>query len=297
MTLNELPHVQMIADYACETGERPIWHPVERRVYWTDIPTGRLFWYDPKTGHSEQCYSGRPVGGFTVQEDGQLLLFRDKGNVVTFRDGNVTATVIDHIPGLEETRFNDVIADPEGRVFAGTMSHGSEHNGRLYRVEPDASHHVVSDGHGTPNGMGFSPDLSTMYFCDSRLARIYAFDYDRAAGNLTNRRTIVETPKDQWESIGRGDGMTVDSEGNLWSARWDGGHVLKFSPSGELLARIPMPAKKITCVVWGGDVLEDLYVTSAGGHQKDTDGQHAGALFRLVPGAPGKAEFLSRVGL
>src|SRR5690606_32679683 len=113
-----------------------------------------------------QCYDDRPVGAMTIQADGQLLLFRDKGNVVTFRDGRVTGTIIDAIAGLEETRFNDVIADPEGRVFAGTMSFGGDrsvHNGRLYRIERDGSYAVVSDGHGTPNSMGFTPDLKQMY--------------------------------------------------------------------------------------------------------------------------------------
>lgn len=297
MAAIETPHVQLIADYACQTGEGPLWHAVERRLYWTDIPTGRLFWYDPATHHSEQCYSGRHVGGFTIQADGQLLLFRDKGNVVTFRHGEITSTVIESIAGHEETRFNDQIADPEGRVFVGTMSFGGQQNGGLYRVDLDGSYHLISEGHGTPNGMGFSPDLRTFYFCDSRLARIYAYDYDRATGDVRAPRVIVETPKDQWERIGRGDGMTVDSEGNLWSARWDGSQILKFSPRGQLLAQIPMPAKKITSIAFGGEGFEEMYATSAGGQSKDTDDQHAGGLFRLTPGVQGRPEFPSRIRL
>ena len=90
---NEIQIPALIADYACETGENPLWHPVERRLYWIDIPTGRLFRYDPATGHHEQCYQGRIVGGFTIQADGSLLLFMDRGTIALWRDGGVGAPV------------------------------------------------------------------------------------------------------------------------------------------------------------------------------------------------------------
>jgi sugar lactone lactonase YvrE len=61
---------ELIAHYACETGENPLWHPIERRIYWCDIPRGRLFLYDPVTDAHEQCHEGRPIGGFTIQADG-----------------------------------------------------------------------------------------------------------------------------------------------------------------------------------------------------------------------------------
>lgn len=242
--------IEVAAQHHCQTGEGPVWHPTEGRLYWTDIPRGRLYWFDPATGASDVCYEDRLVGGFTVQADGSLLLFRDRGNVVAWRDGRVQRTVLDSIPGLEETRFNDVIADPEGRVFVGTMSHGgpTARNGRLYRIARDGSYTLISEGHGTPNGMGFTPDLRQMYFTDSRLARIYRYDYDRATGNLANEQIFTETPKDLQAEIGRGDGMTVDAEGNVWSGRWGGSHIVVFSPSGDIVRRIPMPAKNISCV-------------------------------------------------
>ena len=105
-----------VADYECVTGENPLWHPDEKRVYWTDIPAGRLFRYDPATGDHEQCYEGEPVGGFTLQPDGALLLFMARGAGKLWRDGELT-TVIEDIPAERESRFNDVIADPTGRVF------------------------------------------------------------------------------------------------------------------------------------------------------------------------------------
>src|SRR5690606_40390823 len=98
---------ELIADYQCVTGEGPLWHPTEQRLYWADIPTGRMFRYDPKTGQHEQFYSDEVVGGFTIQDDGALLLFMARGAVKIWRDGQLE-TILDEIPDERETRFNDV---------------------------------------------------------------------------------------------------------------------------------------------------------------------------------------------
>src|SRR5215831_17419022 len=111
---------ELVADHACVVGEGPLWHPDERRLYWVDIGRGRLFRYDPATSGHEMVYEGEAVGGFTVQADGALLLFMARGAVKIWRDGQLT-TVIDELPDERTTRFNDVIADPAGRVFCGTM--------------------------------------------------------------------------------------------------------------------------------------------------------------------------------
>ena len=161
-----------VADYGCVTGENPLWHPTEKRVYWTDIPTGRLFRYDPATGEHEQCYDGEQVGGFTLQPDGALLLFMARGAIALWRDGDMT-TLIDEIPAERESRFNDVIADPAGRVFCGTMP--TEHSlGRLYRLDLDGATTPVIEHVHCSNGMGFTADRKTMYYTDSGVRRIYA---------------------------------------------------------------------------------------------------------------------------
>ena len=130
-----LPEPELIADYACETGENPLWHPFEKRLYWTDIPKGHLFRYDPNFGHHERIYQGRPVGGFTFEADVGLLLFRDCGNIVLWRDGEF-AEIVSEIAAERDSRFNDVIADPAGRVFCGTMSRENS-KGSLYRLDLD----------------------------------------------------------------------------------------------------------------------------------------------------------------
>jgi D-xylono/L-arabinono-1,4-lactonase len=278
-----------LADYACHTGEGPLWHPLEKRLYWVDIPQGRLFRYDPATGQHEQCLQTDPIGGFTIQEDGALLLFMAKGAIRLWHE-EFGETIVESIETELDSRFNDVIADPEGRVFCGTMA-SADHQGRLYRLDREGTLTMVLEGLGCPNGMGFTPDLRQMHFTDSGPGTIYLFDYDRASGEISNQRVFVQVPAGE----GKPDGMTVDADGNVWSARWDGGCLVQYSPQGLELQRIAFPAKKVSSVVFGGDDYTDLYITTAGGGRKAVEGAGAGCLFRLEQAAQGRAEFLSRI--
>ncbi len=284
---------QLIADYACHTGENPLWHPMEKKVYWTDIPQGRMFRYDPATGQHELCYEGEVVGGFTVQADGALLLFMAKGAVATWRDGQLDY-IIEELPDERDNRFNDVIADPLGRVFCGVMS-TKDRPGRLYRLDTDGTITVLLEGIGVSNGLGFTPDRKQLYYTDSPARKIYLFDYESETGAIYNQRTFVEVSDAEGE--GWPDGMTVDAEGYVWSARWDGGCIVRYAPDGTEERRIKFPAKKVASLIFGGEDYTDLYVICAGGQNKDTDGAGAGALFRLNLGIRGVPEFFSRIGL
>ena len=283
---------EMILDLECDLGENPLWHPHEQRLYWTDITRGRLFRYDPATGSHEQFYQGEPVGGFTFQADGGLLLFMHRGRIAVWRDGQLK-NVVDEIPGELDCRFNDVIADPAGRVFCGTMpleSHARP--GRLYRLDADGSLQIMLDGIVTSNGMGFTLNRRGMYYTDSGPRRIYYFDYDEAHGTLANQRTWLQVP----ENEGVPDGMKVDAAGTVWSARWDGSAVYHYNPQGAELERIPFPARKVTSVAFGGPGLTDLYATTALSEgSRAQEGSGAGALFRLRGAGRGVAEFYSRV--
>ncbi|HLK57053.1 MAG TPA: SMP-30/gluconolactonase/LRE family protein [Chthonomonadaceae bacterium] len=306
---------ELIADYACVVGENPLWHPVEQRLYWTDIDTKRLFWYEPETGMHQALNIGRKVGGFTIQADGALLLFMDRGTVQIWRaegtgDRGQKGTgnreqgtegkreegregiIIEEIPEERESRFNDVIADPAGRVFCGTMSTPAQ-QGSLYRLDTDGTITRVLEDIACSNGMGFSRDRRTMYYTDSERYAIYAFDYDAKTGALSNRRIFAQNP----ESEGLPDGMTVDAEGCLWSARWDGSCLVRYTPEGKEMQRVAFPVKKVSSIVFGGPDYEDIYVTTAGGDKKETDGAEAGSLYRLQMGIHGVPEFPSRIRL
>ena len=282
--------IEQIADYRCITGENPMWHPLEKKVYWLDIPSGRLFRYDPSTQQHENFFThDEEVGGFTIQPDGGLLLFMSRG-AIGFLRGNRIDHVVDEISEEKASRFNDVIADPAGRVFCGTMPQKGR-LGVLYRLETDGSIQPVLEGIGCSNGMGFSNDLQKMYYTDSGKREIYLFDYDQETGDISNQRVFVKTP----DGEGVPDGMTVDREGYVWSARWDGSGLFRFDIQGNLERKIELPASKVSSVVFGGDDYTDIYATTAGGNDKIINGSGAGALFRIKTEFTGKPDFFSRL--
>ena len=289
----EVHDLELVVDNPSRTGEGPLWDERARLLYWVDIPAGRLFAFDPAQSRNTLVHQhDGSIGGYTLQEDGSLLLFGDRGRIVRLKDGK-TEVVIDEIPAEVEGRFNDVIADPGGRVFCGTMPAG---NGlaRLYRLDPDGSLALVFEDIGLSNGMGFSPDRSVLYHTDTGNRRIYRMDYDAATGEVRNREVLIETPAE----AGAPDGMTVDHEGTIWSARWDGNALYRYDPQGQLLGKVPFPVRKVSSIAFGGEDLGTAYVTTAGGENRgEVEGDKAGSLFRVDLGVRGRAPFRSRIGL
>lgn len=282
---------ELIAQTACQTGENPLWHPDERAVYWTDIPGGLIYRQAWGESRYDVVYSGDVVGGFTLQEDGALLLFGAGGKIQRLKDGQISTVLPNIVPELS-TRFNDVIADPMGRVFCGTMPTKAR-NGRLYRLDTDMTLTQAVDHIGISNGLGFTPDRKQVYYTDSEPARIiYRFSYDAQTGALTNQ--------ENWKVFTEGDavpdGLTVDAEGCIWSAQWDGGCVIRFDPDGREITRIHVPnAIKVSNVTFGGDDYATMILTTAGGDDKGSNGMNAGALFAVDAGVKGVPEFRSKI--
>lgn len=289
--LADIP-VDLCVNLPCETGEGPLWHDTTRTLLWVDIPAGRVYRYNPEDDSNIVVYEHHGmVGGYTIQHDDSLLLFASDGAILRLAHGRVEA-VVPHIPEMAGSRFNDVIADPEGRVFCGTMPLQGGAPARLYRLDTDGSLHLVFDDLTLSNGMGFSPDLSTFYLTDSDSRRIFRMPYDRETGALGEREVLVQTP----ENEGVPDGMAVDTEGTIWSARWDGHAIFRYAPDGELLERFPMPVAKATSVTFAGDGYDEAYATSGGGQDRGpVNGELAGSLFRIHIDARGRAPFRSRV--
>jgi sugar lactone lactonase YvrE len=281
--------VMLVADFACETGENPLWHPMEKCLYWTDIPKGRLFRFDPCSGRHEQCYEGRVVGGFTIQRDGSLLLFMDRGTVAVWREGS-PLKIVTELSREQNTRFNDVIADPSGRVFCGTMS-GPDGSGRLYRMELDGTAQVVLENVKCSNGMAFSADEKSFFHTDSFARQIRQYDYDRRDGSIGNGRIFAEFT----EEDGFPDGMTIDDADQAWSALWDGARVVRLGKNGTIEREIKLPTKQISSLCFGGEDYADMYITSAGGDSRSIDNPVAGGLFRAKRIASGRPEFLSSI--
>ncbi len=291
------PKLDLIADYPCETGEGPLWHPDHECLYWLDIPPGRLYRYTPATASHHLVYQAdRPIGGFTIQADGDLLLFMGSGKIMKWNERS-TATVIEEIPAVRASRFNDVMAGPQGQVFCGTMSTSRTQppDGRLFRLAPDGTLEERLDGIGTSNGMGYAPDRQYFYHTDTRPGVIRRYRWDEGKGDFDHTSGqelyVARTEPD----YGRPDGMTVDASGHLWIAHWDGFALIHADAHGTVLEFLTFPVRKVSSVTFGGPDLTDMYVTTAGGDDRAFNGPQAGALYRIRGESQGLPEFRSRI--
>lgn len=297
--MGDIDSPTVVANEPCETGENPLWNADDGRLYWCDIPRGRLYAYDPETETHDLLYESpdERIGGFTFQIDGSLLLFQEAGAVRRYADGDVE-TVVEPDPDEFHERFNDVIADPEGRVYCGVMPDpGAGIPGRLYRLDRDGTFECIEREIDLPNGFGFTPDLAQLYFTDTcyysdEPGIIYRYEYDRDSGALSDRQVFVEAALD-----GLPDGMTVDEEGYLWSAFWDGHKLVRYAPDGRRDRVVEFEPKKVSAITFGGDDTTDAYVTTAGGDDRPAEGETAGSLFRVDLGVSGRPEFRSAIGL
>lgn len=278
---------QVLVNRSCQLAENPFWDTDAQRFLWEDITGGAIWSHDPATGETVQLYDGPTVGGFTQEADGALLLFRSNDIVKLAADGSLSEVAKFSEPG--NTRFNDVIADPRGRVFAGTIGE-SPTSGGLYRYDPDGSMRRVITGTGCSNGMAFTANRKHFYWTCSTRKQIWIYDYDEATGEITNGRVWYQAEGDE----GVTDGLTIDLDDNIWSARWGGSRVRKHAAGdGRVLDEIKFPVEKISSVIFGGADFDTMYLTTAGGDEKTS---LDGAIFTVqVPGVRGRAEFRSRL--
>ena len=180
--------------------------------------------------------------------------------------------------------MNDAKCDTAGRLWAGTMDvREREPIGALYRVASADRIEVVVSDVTVSNGLDWSPDDHLFYYIDSRQMGVDVFDFDRATGTITNRRRLIDLAPGEGEP----DGLTVDSEGCLWVALWDGWSLRRYRPDGELVGVVEVPAARVTCGTFGGDDLGTLYVTTARPDEPDARQPHAGGIFGVRPGCRG----------
>ncbi|PRX62911.1 sugar lactone lactonase YvrE [Cohnella sp. SGD-V74] len=275
-------------------GEGPLWLPESGRLVWVDIEGMKIRMWNPKTGEEESVSVGQRIGAVVRATDGRMVCALQNGFHFLDAETGELEPIADpeaHLPG---NRFNDGKCDPAGRFWAGTMpiADGAP-TGALYRLDGDGSAHKMAEEIGCSNGLGWSLDGSTMYYIDTSTRRIDKFDFDAGSGGISNRRTVAVIPADQ----GYPDGMTVDAEGKLWVAHWDGHAVSRFDPdTGECLERVELPVSRVTSCCFGGDDLDELYITSASVGLSEEQLRReplAGSLFVYKPGVKGlpAAEF------
>jgi len=278
-----------IADGSVDVlGEGPTWCPRERVLWWLDVWTGTIRRLDPASGAARQWPTGRKPHALALREAGGLVLsVRNGFGLFDLETGRLTE-LPSAAPHLPRNFMNDAKADRRGRLWAGSCDRDLRHGqGEFYRLDPDLSVHVMDRGISLSNGLGWSPDDRFLYYADTEAERIYRYAFDLDDGVVTDRRDFVDTTR----LPGGPDGLTVDAEGCLWVAQFDGACLLRFAPDGRLDRRVDMPVARPTSCEFGGPGLDTLYITSAGlglGEAQRAAQPLAGRLFAFHPGVRGQ---------
>ncbi|MGA5326610.1 SMP-30/gluconolactonase/LRE family protein [Streptomyces griseoincarnatus] len=239
-----------------ELGEGATWDPATGRLLWIDILNSRVHTYDPATGRRTVRRTEQHVGAVKPRAGGGLVLNLRDG--VGLLDPDDTFRWLHREP-VAGRRGNDAAVAPDGSLLAGTMRYDeAPGGGTLSRVTGDGTATVLLDEVTVSNGTGWSPDGRLMYYIDTPTRRVDVFDFG-GDGTIAGRRPLAEIEA----GAGFPDGLTVDADGCVWVALWDGGAVRRYTPSGELDRVIELPVPRVTCCAFGGPGLTDLYVTTA----------------------------------
>ena len=290
--------LKVIVEEKSQLGEGCVWHCEKNLLYWVDINGQKLHIYNPKDKSNKTINLGVFVGCVVPRQSGGLVLELHNGFVGFDLETETYTYLVDPESHLPFNRFNDGKCDPSGRFLAGTMAiDESPHQGTLYSLDTDLSIKHLQRNISVSNGLGWSPDYQTLYFIDSPTKNIFAFDYNLDTGTINNRSVAVTIPDGfvDGRSGGWPDGMTVDEEGMIWVALWAGYKVTRWNPkTGELLQIIDIPAPNVTCCTFGGENLDELYITTA---RQDMDQSllerypQAGSVFKIKTSVKGMKTF------
>jgi len=273
-------------------GESPVWSISEKMLYWVDLMRGRVHRFDPEKNTNETFQLPQPVSALALRKRGGLVLaLRDGFAFYDIDSGNLTM-INDPEADLPDNRFNDAKCDRQGRFWGGTMSNVAwdKPSGSLYRLDSDLGVRKVIGEVVCSNGMGWSPDNKTMYHTESFRYAVFKYDFDAETGNVSNRAVFAEADK----STGAfPDGLTVDAEGYVWSVHNAVGRVVRYDPSGRIVAVVDVPVPRPCGCIFGGEKLDTLYITSATETMSEADLKKfplSGSVFVIDPGVTGLPE-------
>jgi sugar lactone lactonase YvrE len=284
-------------------GESPFWHPHEQMLYWLDIAAHAVL--------RANVFMGTVQRWVLPQTPGCMAPAASGGLVVALRDGVYRtrdwAGALEKIaPAVHDpatARFNDGKADPLGRFWAGTVYEPRDRQAAaLFSLDCRQGPAVLrqqADLATVANGLAWSPDACTLYWADTTAHVVRAWDWNSANNTLSGQRVLRQfaAKPPGWLAgqpgyQGRPDGAAVDSQGNYWCALYEGGRLLKLSPTGQVLADIAVPAQCPTMPCFGGDDLQTLYLTTASEKRPDAELQAlplSGCVLSMrvdVPGLP-----------
>jgi L-arabinonolactonase len=244
----------------CLLGEGPVWDAATRSLYFLDIGQRRVHRFSPRDGATRSWETPSGVGAMALREaGGAVLAMGDSICTLDFDSGSVTTIAAAHQPS--QAIFNDGKVDRRGRFVVGSCCTDlvdPQPVGGVFSVGANQEIVRLESNILFSNGPCFSPDGRIFYFSDSAQYACYAYDYDNETGTLANKRLFADTRP----LGGMPDGSTVDSDGLVWIAIYRGGKVVAYRPDGRLERVIEMPVKLSASVMFGGDGLDQLFVTT-----------------------------------
>ncbi len=277
-----ISEVTPVIDHHCMLGEGVIWNEALHMVSWVDIEQGEVHEYSFWDNKHNVIRMNQKIGAISLCDNDNYIAAMQNG--IGFINRNThEIQIINHPEAkIPDNRFNDGKCDPAGRFWAGTMSLSQKANkGSLYVLEGAASLTQVIKNVTTSNGMAWDTKRNKFYYIDTPTLTVASYDYNVDTGSISNKREAIVVP----EAEGFPDGMTIDREGMLWIAHWDGWQVARWNPfNGEKLLKINLPVARPTSCAFGGRNMNSLFITSAksGLNAEDTQRQPlAGCLFVL----------------
>lgn len=269
-------------------GESPVWDHRINTLFWIDYTEKKIHCFEPETQvHTFFQLSVTP-GCVAPTEKGNLLVAYENEIGLFDMDNKSLSTLFSPEKGKLHNHFNDGKCDPSGRFWVGSITETQDWAGAaLYKVDGSQSCMKVLDDITTSNGLAWSSDEKTFYYIDTMTYSVAAFDFEVDSGLLTNKRIVIDFTGEK----GRPDGMTIDEEGYLWIAHWNGGMVSRWDPStGTCALRVPVPAYNVTSCYFGGNLRDILYITSARVETSESQLKKyplSGGLFSIRPGTRG----------
>ncbi|WP_441247650.1 SMP-30/gluconolactonase/LRE family protein [Kitasatospora sp. McL0602] len=277
-----------VTDTRLTLGEGVSWDAAAQRLHWIGIPDRRVEWLDPATGRSGSCQLDTMPGTLAPHRDGQVVLATQRGFELLDTARETTTLIAPVEADRPDRRMNDGKCDPYGRLVAGTMQLTEPRQpGPLHRLEADGTVHPVLDGLSIPNGLAW-PEPDRLWHIDTPTRRVDLYEYPEhgPVGRRIRSLDVSGLP-------GVPDGMTLDDDGNLWIAFWDGAAVHCLSPAGVRLATLDLPVPRVTSCTFGGPDLTTLYVTTA----TSADAPASGRLFRADGVGTGRSAAQPWLGL
>lgn len=272
-------------------GEGAFWHPRWKQFLYVDIEGKKIGSIDPLTKKLKE-YSTKKMVGALLPADGEQLIMAAQGAIemIEFTTGH-TRELIKIETDKPDNRCNDGKCDVKGRLWIGTMHKNANANeGALYKYDGAGLTKMI-DKTTVSNGLCWSPDNSVLYYIDSFDYNIKAFDFDAANGTITNERIAVNIEGENLVP----DGMCADAEGMLWVAIWGGGAVHRYNPqNGQLLGKVFVDAPHVTNCAFGGNNMQQLFITTATSGLSDAQREQfplSGSLFIADTGISGLAAY------